>query len=384
MFDASSPDNLERLPDLVALMQAIGVFSRERASMERRVEAAISMTEAAYDLQASDKEWFPQLMRAAVDLIDHGLGVAGLVGRVPKEPGPVDVEELHVATGPEDFPIRLMRAMSELPPESMRPQIHSGIGVLSEVNAEEPRFLDAWQQHIDYAKDGLGITAMDPDGRGVHIIAPVPRTITLSRAERNRWQMLAAHMSSGLRLRAALSKLADKNRKEGVSSLPMGADAMLDPKSFDVTDAIEDATLPESRQALREAAVRIDRARGPLRREDPTKALEIWWALLRGRWSMVEWFDTDQRRYVLAVPNAPRVFDPRGLTPRESQVVAYASLGDSHKLIAYRLGISRSRVSDALQSAMRKLGVKTQAQLVEKLGALGAADSRGSSVRGER
>lgn len=87
---------------------------------------------------------------------------------------------------------------------------------------------------------------------------------------------------------------------------------------------------------------------------------------------MVEWFDTDDRRYMLAVPNAPRVMDPRGLTKRESQVVAYAALGDSHKLIAYRLGISRTRVSGALGSAMRKLKVKTQAQLVAKLHALAA------------
>ncbi len=342
--------------------------------MERRVEAAISMTEAAYDLQASDREWFPQLMKAAVDLIDHGLGVAGLVGRVPKEPGPVDVEELHVATGPEDFPVRLMRAMSELPPENMRPQIHSGIGVLSEVNAEEPRFLEAWRRHIDYAQDGLGITAMDPDGRGVHIIAPVPETITLSRAERNRWQMLAAHMSSGLRLRRVLSKLVDgQSTDEPPTSLPMGADAVIDAKTFGVTQAAGDAAPTESQQALREAAIRIDRARGPLRKDDPNQALEIWWALLQGKWSMVEWFDTDRRRFVLALPNAPRVVDPRGLTPRESQVVAFAALGDSHKLIAYRLGISRSRVSEALQSAMRKLGVKTQPQLVEKLSALGGA-----------
>lgn len=93
---------------------------------------------------------------------------------------------------------------------------------------------------------------------------------------------------------------------------------------------------------------------------------------------MVEWFDTDDRRYVLAVPNAPRIVDPRGLTERESQVVAYAALGDSHKLIAYRLGISRSRVSNALASAMRKLNVKTQAQLVEKLHML-AAEATGDS-----
>lgn len=339
--------------------------------MKRSVEAAITMTEAAYNLQIPDKEWFPHVMEAAVPLIDHGLGVAGLVGTVPTTPGPMQVEELHVATGPTDFPMRLMRAMAELPPESVHPQVHSGIGVLSEVNAEEPRFLAAWQHHVDYAHDGIGVTAVDTNGRGVHIIAPVPETMTLSRAERDRWQMLAAHMSSGLRLRSAVAKARPKPKAEA-SDLPYGADAVLDANNFGVTEAVNDARLPESLQAVRDAAVRIDLARGRLRHDDPQKALEIWWALLQGRWSMVEWFDTDRRRYILAVPNAPRVLDPRGLTKREAQVVGYAALGDSHKLIAYRLGISRSRTSNALKSAMRKLGVKTQAQLVEKLHLLGA------------
>jgi DNA-binding CsgD family transcriptional regulator len=327
------------------------------------------MTEAAYDLHVSDKDWFPRVMETAVALIDHGLGVAGLVGTMPRDPSePQVVEELHVATGPQDFPLRLMRAMSELPHERIRPQVHSGIGVLSEVNAEDPQFMEAWRRHIDYAEDGIGVTGMDPNGRGVHIIAPVPKTKTLTRAERDQWQMLAAHLSSGLRLRGAVSSAHDQTAP--TQGLPCGADAVLDANSFGVKEAINEAQLPDSLRELRDAAVRIDRARGRLRRDDPQKALKIWWALLQGRWSMVEWFDTDDRRYMLAVPNAPRISDPRGLTERESQVVAFAALGDSHKLIGYRLGISRSRVSNALNSAMRKLGVKTQAQLVEKLHAL--------------
>ncbi|MGB5350079.1 MAG: LuxR C-terminal-related transcriptional regulator [Polyangiales bacterium] len=327
------------------------------------------MTEAAYDLQVAEEDWFPNVIDAAAVLIDHGLGVAGLSGTKPEGNGPMQVEELHVATGPADFPIRLMRAMAELPSESLRQATQSGIGVLSELNAEEPRFLDAWRRHIDYAQDGIGITALDPNGRGVHIIAPVPGATSLSRAERNRWQMLAAHLSSGLRLRGALADSSSGSRSAG-ADLPCGAQALLDANTFQVTEAVDDARLPGSLQALREAAIRMDRARGPLRKSDTEEALKIWWALLQGRWSMVEWFDTDQRRYILAVPNAPSVVDPRGLTQRESQVVAYAALGESSKLIAYRLGISRSRTSNALSSAMLKLGVKTQPQLVAKLHAI--------------
>ena len=66
-------------------------------------------------------------------------------------------------------------------------------------------------------------------------------------------------------------------------------------------------------------------------------------------------------------PNPPCVGDPRNLTEREIQVVSYAALGESGKLIGYRIGMSESTVSRALDSAMHKLRVKTQAQLVEKM-----------------
>lgn len=97
---------------------------------------------------------------------------------------------------------------------------------------------------------------------------------------------------------------------------------------------------------------------------------------------MVDRFDTDERRYVLALPNPPMVPNPRGLTEQEQQVTAFAALGDSHKLIAYRLGLSRSRVSHLLTSGMRKLGVKTQAQLVEKMGAFAVAEYQKRAGKG--
>jgi DNA-binding CsgD family transcriptional regulator len=59
--------------------------------------------------------------------------------------------------------------------------------------------------------------------------------------------------------------------------------------------------------------------------------------------------------------------DPRGLTEREAQVVTYAALGESGKIIGYRFGLSTSTVSSLLLSAMHKLGVSSQAQLAEKM-----------------
>lgn len=355
--------------------QGVGRLSSER--MERASEAAISLTEAAYDLQVDTDDWLPRVMQAGLPLIDHGLGVAGLIGTRPPTPGPVHLEQMHVASGPPDFPMRMMRAMAELPPETMYQQATSGIRLLSELTAEDPEFLEAWTNHIDYAKDCVGVTALDPDGRGVHLAAPVAANLRLSRTERARWRMVAAHLCAGLRLRKAV-----KVKGWEASSLPCGAEAILDPKSFNLEEAVGDAQRPDTVERLRQAAIQVDRARGRLRQSDPEEALHIWKALVRGRWSIVSWFDSDQRRYVLAVPNPPNVLDPRGLTKRESQVAAYAAMGESHKAIAYRLGISPSRVSDALASTMRKLRVKTQPQLVERLRTLQIGQPDGSVIEG--
>ena len=50
---------------------------------------------------------------------------------------------------------------------------------------------------------------------------------------------------------------------------------------------------------------------------------------------------------------------------------ALAALGETNKLIAYRLGTSSTRVSTVLCSALRKLGFRTRAQLVYCVRGLG-------------
>lgn len=233
--------------------------------------------------------------------------------------------------------------------------------------------METWRTFFDGAKDAIGLMTVDTDGRGIHILAPTPEIVKLEPAALARWEMMAAHVASGVRLRNAL--LRQRKLETDASELPHGAEAMINPSDFRVTEAVNDAQGDDALQALREAAIRIDKSRADGRQEEHTDAaLAEWWALIRGRWSIVDWFDTDDRRYVLALPNPPMVPNPRGLTEQEQQVTAFAALGDSHKFIAYRLGLSRSRVSHLLASGMRKLGVKTQAQLVEKMGALALAE----------
>ena len=79
---------------------------------------------------------------------------------------------------------------------------------------------------------------------------------------------------------------------------------------------------------------------------------------------MLDSFQVRGRLFVLARRSGPRCTHRHGLTARENEVLLHAALGESRKVTGHRLGLSRSRVSTLLGSAMRKLGVKNQAQLV--------------------
>jgi DNA-binding CsgD family transcriptional regulator len=340
--------------------------------------AAIDLVEAAYDLKIEDSRWLPRLLEVGAPIIDQGLGAAGIRYGRPPEGGPVETLEMHMVSGAADFLERHQRAIATTPPDALREQARPHLaGTMSENTRDTPEALEHYTSHVDYCKDLLGITAVDPDGLGVAIIAPLAEVTTLSGRSKRRWQMIAAHVSAGHRLRYGLST----QRAASSTSLPHNAEAVLDPKSFELVGAEGEAKTSSGVSAVRGAAIRVDRARGRLRKGDPDKAFEIWKALVQGRWSMVDWFDTDGRRFVLAVPNPPDVLDPRGLTEREMQVVTYAMFGHSNKMIAYHLGISNPRVSFLLTSSMKKLGVRTHAQLVKKLHDLRAVAPRNGNDR---
>ncbi len=140
--------------------------------------------------------------------------------------------------------------------------------------------------------------------------------------------------------------------------------------SGNVVHAEEPAKPRLAREALRNAVLRMERVRAA--HPDSQQALETWTALVEGRWSLVDHFDTDGRRFVVVRRNDPRVPDPRRLTLRERQVVAYVALGRSNKMVAYEMGLSQSTIADHLGSALRKLGLKTRGELVRVLSALPA------------
>lgn len=196
--------------------------------------------------------------------------------------------------------------------------------------------------------DALGLRAnMTPDS-GVLFTTHVPRGYRIR--HRDLWTRVAAHVGCALRL-----------RRTQPPPTPDSAAAVLDARGR--LEHGTDATVA-ARDQLAASAKDMDRARGKMRRLDPEAACELWRAMVRGEWSLVDWVDHDGKRFILAQDN-PVPLPARGaLTERERQVVAFAAMGHSNKVIAYDLGLSTGTVSVILRRAARKLGVLGRAALI--------------------
>ena len=127
---------------------------------------------------------------------------------------------------------------------------------------------------------------------------------------------------------------------------------------------LESGVSPAQGESLSEGARAIDKARGKLRRVDPERSLALWRGLVDGRWSLVEQFDHDGKRFVVAKRNSLPLRPWHTLTERELQTVALVAEGQGLKLVAYQLGVSIATASRDLQRAARKLGLASRLKLL--------------------
>ncbi len=207
--------------------------------------------------------------------------------------------------------------------------------------------------------DSLNVCAVADSGDAIAVVANRQEPLTLADVSRSRRALapLSAHLSAALRARAAFGA-----RTAEQLATSQHAEAVLAPDGR-LLHADGLAKSAGARATLREAARNIDRARASACRDDPRAVLELWRCLLDGRWSLVEEFQSDGRRYMIAVPNAPRQLE-RPLTARESHALSELAHGRSNKEIAYALGLAPTTVATLLARAGRKLGARSRVELV--------------------
>ena len=288
-------------------------------------------------------------MHAAAPVLDEGNGVAVQVFRL--RPVGIAIERAG-HRGPEEVGSLAIATIDAAASEAQDLVYRSGIPaatmsevVWSRLPEEEAVFAAATGGRF---RDAIGIVAHTGTGSGLALNSPMVASRSMTTLERRRWTQVAAHVGAGLRLRRGLAELSPE--------------AVLDADGR-VLDASGDARERDARERLRHAVQQIERARGAARLRDPDEAMALWEGLVGGRWSLVDRFENDGRRFVVAHRNDPEIGDPRGLSRRERQVAEFVGLGRTPKEIAYALGLSPSAVANTEGRVRAKLGLATRAEL---------------------
>jgi DNA-binding CsgD family transcriptional regulator len=202
----------------------------------------------------------------------------------------------------------------------------------------------------------LGINASLPSGHGVIVCILVRRTLKLSDATHRLFARVASHLATANRLRLRVAALDEVGRADA-------ADAIIDSEGR-VVHAARGGRVRDARERLADAAGTLLRARGRRHADHGERASAAWKALVDARWSLVDHFEHDGRRFLLAQRNDPQAPPLELLTVRERQVVALAAIGRANKEIAYELGIATSTVGVLLARASSRLGVRSRRDLV--------------------
>ncbi|HKP56814.1 MAG TPA: LuxR C-terminal-related transcriptional regulator [Polyangiales bacterium] len=352
----------------------------------------IAFVEACYDLHVGELEWLRAIAEAArplmrartviayhVDFTQAGLRIEH--GAAQFGDGDGDVAARITAMGACYDRCRngtagvVDRLKYRLHEKGMRAQVAEAADrlLLSEIKTPVPRWV--YTLGVPGIRDLFFMLNHHVDGNGLtYVVGSLPERGELRPAERAMFLRLGAHLKAGFRLRRRLPDQLRSLEAPEHGAVLDGAGALV--------HAEGDARDPETRALLAQRAREIDQARTRSGGRDE-RALEVWQGLVNGRWSLVERFDADGKRFMLAHKNPETITDPRGLTELEARVARLAVRGYSDKLIAYHLGVAEGTVSSQLSRALRKLGIDGRVDLVRLFGPGNSFESLAPSSKRE-
>lgn len=309
----------------------------------------LDVVEAAYRVDGDDASWLRGILDATRALTHDGLGMAAYMYDTAERP-------FRIHNFVHDTPIDA--AGMEMLQQSAHDDYvrESWLAPSAALASETPGYADHPGVHEVFhpagIKDVFVLNVRDPIGVGCWIGTPLREVRTLSHIERERWARVAAHIRAALRLRLRLAR-APKDTGAPTEAVIDAQGSLLH-----VEQSAETA-----RNALRDAVSAMQRARGALR-DEPDRALPSWRALVQARWTLLDEFQSDGARYIVARANSVASLGFQVLAPREAQAVACASMGLTNKEIAYELGLSHSTVRVLISRASGKLGAKTRDELI--------------------
>ena len=351
-----------------------------RLTQRQKDRAVLSAIEVAYSLDLERGEWLGGLARCVMPLLDRGFGTHTLT--VDFRSDGHEVHEGPLVGGSAAW--REVWKQNWWEPLILRLDTPSLYGMLKQdpvVSAQElwaaaerqSTSLDAYLRELSlqgwshafhrgggegeprlFYVDSLNVFALDrASGRCACLVVNRAEPITeLERDEARRaLAPLVPHLKWAQRARAKLEK----------ASAFSSAEAILTPEAK-VLHATGKARSTAARDALRAAVKGREYARSGRGEAD---ALRVVPGLVDGRWTIVDTFDLEGRRYVVALPNDASSVASE-LTAREREVVELIGRGLSNKEVAFTLGVSVGTVGALLHRCTRKLGVSSRVELISR------------------
>jgi DNA-binding CsgD family transcriptional regulator len=323
--------------------------------------ALVEILEAAYRVEQPEEAWLAGVLDAARPGLDDGLGVMAYT---------------YDASNPKDFKLRCLSSRDALPPLVEFFKASAANVPADWVEANFPsrrtqviRDMPGWESFMPLphrldedhmVDDVIGINGLDPSLIGCMLGAYSSRAHRLTSRARATWNRIGTHLASAFRLQRALQPAKEHAAPTEAVLAPSGRVLHAEQPAYD--RSVRD-TLSVACQAIERARTRQGRANGEI-------SLSLWRSLVSERWTLVDTYERDGKRYVLARRNDVRFPRPDALSPRERQALSFAVLGDSNKLIAYELGISASTVGVLLHRAAQKLACRSRAELLARFRAL--------------
>ncbi len=317
----------------------------------------LAVVESCYADEPDDSAWLNRFLEVATPSLGFGVGV-GLTLFREREDGNATKVVLSGGTGVAQWGARASWPFMEaLRGEAYRRLFYprNPVTLASPVVATLPPLVRlGWRSllNLTQANDVLGMLAYPAPGWSATMFAGVGKKHEITPKLRATLHRVRIHVEAGLRLRVCSHFMP-----------PESEVAVLSPEGK-VLHLNRELAAASNSDVLVQHAKSISRVRTK-RERSQDDALNVWTALVEGRWSLVERVDSDGKRLYYAYENAPRAVAYRALTEAEATVLDQSIQGLPGKYVAYATGLRESRISEHLLNAAHKLGFRTRNELVQ-------------------
>ena len=312
-----------------------------------RVVDPVAFLGAVYRLDLAEAEWLDGMLGCCESVLDVGDGLCGYAHDVAIE-GHRGIS-LFRQTGSHRRYRSMFDDLHDLEPTSMYQFVaprgfYVGCGSSTD-GASGPVPERAVRLFDEGVRDSVFMMTF-VDGNVLTIGAPSSTELRLRADAERQWRSLMKHVTAAYRLRLRLAtstKIAEVSVERG----DVDGDEMTSP--------------------LRAEILRVAREREAFfgrERSNVDGGSQLFRALIAGRFSLVDQWDSHGKRHVLVRDNAETDLDPRALTTAELRVARGLLDGRSTKELACDLGVRVSTVTSLGSNAYRKLGVVRRSELM--------------------